>query len=198
LTVCDRAGEVDAAKFVSPPYSAVTECTPPVNIEVLNVAAPPDNVPVPRTVVSSLKVTVPVAVDGVTEAVKVTIVPKVDGLSDDVTSVDVDAWFTIKVSEAELAPKFPWAAYSAFKVCGPALGPGIVKVEAPLISPCVVAAPPSTLNDTFPVGVPAAELTVTVTMPSVPYVTAGALSDIVVAPKPTPRVPEAELAPKFP
>jgi hypothetical protein len=154
--------------------------------------------PVPRSVLSSLKVTVPVAVDGETVAAKVTRSPKVDGLSDDVTPVNVDALLTIKVPEAELAPKFPCAAYAAFKVCEPALGLGIVKVENPLSSPCVVAAPPSTLNDTFPVGVPVAELTVAVTLPSVPYVIPGALSFIVVAPAPTPKLPEAELAPKFP
>jgi hypothetical protein len=83
---------------------------------MLNVATPPDNVPVPRTVVSSLKVTVPVAIDGVTVAVKVTESPKFDGLSDDVTPVAVDAWLTVNVPEAELAPKFPCAAYAAFKV----------------------------------------------------------------------------------
>ena len=65
-------------------------------------------------------------------------------------------------------------------------------------SGCVVAAPPFTLNDTSPVGIPADELTVTVTMPLAPYVTVGALSNIVVAPPPTPKVPEAELAAKFP
>ena len=84
--------------------------------DVFNIATPPDNVPVPKTVVSSLKVTVPVAVVGVTVAVKVTRSPKVDGLSDDVTPVDVDALLTINVPEAELAPKFPCAAYAAFKV----------------------------------------------------------------------------------
>ena len=83
---------------------------------VLNVAAPLDNVRLPRTVVSSLKVTVPVAIDGATVAVKVTRSPKVDGLCDDVTLVDVDAWLTINVPMAELAPKFPCAAYAAFKV----------------------------------------------------------------------------------
>ncbi len=102
---------------------------------------------------------------------------------------------------AELAPKSPCAAYAALKVWVPAFGLGIVKVVVPLISPCVVAVPPSTLNDTPPVGVPAAglELTVTFTLPSAaPYVIVGALSIIVVAPGPTPKVPVAELAPKFP
>src|SRR5574341_924710 len=98
LTVCERADEVDAAKFASPPYSAVMECTPPISVEALTVAAPPDNVPVPRTVVLSMNVTVPVAVDGMTVAVKVTELPKIDGLSDDVIPVDVDAWFMIRLA----------------------------------------------------------------------------------------------------
>jgi hypothetical protein len=68
----------------------------------------------------------------------------------------------------------------------------------PLISPCVFAAPPSTLNDTIPVGVPVAELTVTVTLPSAPYVTEGAVIVVVVDAWFTIRVPEAELAPKVP
>jgi hypothetical protein len=80
----------------------------------------------------------------------------------------------------------------------PALGLGIVKVVNPPASACVVAAPPSTLNDTSPVGVPDAELTVTVTLPSVPYVTAGAVIVVVVAAGFTIRVPEAELDPKVP
>lgn len=78
------------------------------------------------------------------------------------------------------------------------LGPVIVKAVDPPTSARVVAAPPSTLNETFPVGVAVAELTVTVTIPFAPYVTVGALSVIVVAPAPTPREPEAVLAPKFP
>lgn len=111
-----RVDDVDAAKFVSLLYTAVMEWEATDKADVLNFATPPDNVPVPRTVVLSLKVTVPVAVDGVTVAVKVTRSPEVDGLSDDVTPVDVDALLTINVPEAELAPKFPCAAYAAFKV----------------------------------------------------------------------------------
>jgi hypothetical protein len=122
---------------------------------------------------------------------------KFDGLRSDVTLVVVAA-FTIKVPEAELAPKFPCAAYAALKVWLPTLGMGIIKVVDPPISVCTTAVLPSTLNDTSPVGVTPVELTVTVTLPSAPYVIPGALSVIDVAPTPTPRVPEAELAPKFP
>ena len=101
--------------------------------------------------------------------------------------------------EAELAPKLPCAAYIALKVWLGALGMGMVKVVDPLLRVCVIRrAPLSTLNETSPVGVPAVELTVTVTLPSAPYVIPGALSVIDVAPTPTPKVPEFELAAKFP
>jgi hypothetical protein len=51
-----------------------------------------------------------------------------------------------------------------------------------LESAWVVAAPPSTLNDTFPIGIPDAELTVTVTMPFDPNVTEGEAIVVVVVP----------------
>jgi hypothetical protein len=70
------------------------ECGPTASAAVLNVAVPPDRLPVPRTVAPSLNVTVPVAVDGVTVDVKVTEVPYVDGLRLDVTTVVVAAGST--------------------------------------------------------------------------------------------------------
>jgi hypothetical protein len=109
------------------------------------------------------------------------------------------AWFTVKVPVPELAPKLPCGSYDAVKAWLPALGLVIVKVVDPLISPCVIGAPPSTLNDTLPVGVPAPELTVTVTLPFAPYVTvAGGVIVVVVAARPTLKMPDAELAPKLP
>jgi hypothetical protein len=64
----------------------------------------------------------------------------------------------------------------------------------------VIAAPPSTVSDTSPVGVPPAELTVTVTTPFAGYVTVGALIAVVVAAAftvwPATRVPV--LPEKFP
>jgi hypothetical protein len=118
FTVWVTADDVDAAKFVSPLYTAVMEWEPTNKADVLNVATPPDNVPVPMEVPPSLNVTVPVGVptELVIVAVKATGTPKVDGLGDDVTPVDVDAWLTVNVPEAELAPKMPCAAYTAFKI----------------------------------------------------------------------------------
>ena len=58
----------------------------------------------------------------------------------------------------------------------------IVKLADPPFNCCNMSVPcgPSTLNNTLPPGIPAAELTVTVTLPSVPYCTAGALIVVVV------------------
>jgi hypothetical protein len=114
------------------------ECAPRVSVEVLNVAAPPDKLLVPRVVAPSLNVTVPVAVDGVTVAVKVTGLPYADGLADAVTAVVVVERPTLKVPVAELDRKILCVGY----------------VAEPLVSGLTNATPLSTLNDTLPVGVP--------------------------------------------
>ena len=76
------------------------ECEPTANAEVVNVAVPPDTVPVPRVVVPSRKVTVPVGLPapgatGATVAVKVTDCPNTDGLADEATVVVVVALLTV-------------------------------------------------------------------------------------------------------
>jgi hypothetical protein len=50
----------------------VIECAPAVSVDVVNVAFPLLRVPVPKVVVPSLNVTVPVAADGETVAVNFT------------------------------------------------------------------------------------------------------------------------------
>jgi len=50
----------------------VIECDPAIRLDVVNVALPLLTGPVPRVVLPSLKVTVPVAADGETVAVNVT------------------------------------------------------------------------------------------------------------------------------
>ncbi len=142
---------------------------PPVSTCV--VAAPP----------FTLNDTAPVGVPAAELTVTVTIPFTPYDIAGALSVIVVAPGPTPKVPEAELAPKFPCAAYDAFKVWVPALGLEIVKVADPPISPCKTAVPPSTLNNTLPVGVPAAELIVTVTLPSVPYDTAGALIAVVVA-----------------
>lgn len=106
--------------------------------------------------------------------------------------------FTIRVPVPELAPKLPCAVYDALKAWLPALGLLIVKVVDPLTSPCDGNIVLSTVNDTLPAGVPAPELTVTVTLPFAPYVTvAGGVIVVVVAAPPTLNWPDAELVAKL-
>ena len=69
----------------------MSECAATESVEMFSVAVPPLRGPVPRVVVPSLNVIVPVAVDGETVAVNVTAAPNVDGLSDDVIVVVVEA-----------------------------------------------------------------------------------------------------------
>ncbi len=147
-------------KVVDPPISPCVVAAPPSTLN----DTPPVGVPAVGLELT-VTVTIPAAPYVIVGALsKIVVAPKP----------------TPKVPEAELAPKVPWAAYVALKVWLPILGLGIVKVVEPLLSGCVIAAPPSTLNDTFPVGVSVPALTVTVTMPSEPYVTVGAVIIIVV------------------
>jgi len=79
-----RAGDVAAINAVSPEYAAVMLWLPLVRVEVEKLATPFTRAPVPRAVVPSRKVTLPVAVPiagatADTVAVKVTDWPKVDG-----------------------------------------------------------------------------------------------------------------------
>jgi hypothetical protein len=74
---------------VFPPYDAVIECEPAVNVDVVNVAFPLLSVPVPNVVVPSLKVTVPVAAEGDTVAVNVTDEAYVEGFADEASVVVV-------------------------------------------------------------------------------------------------------------
>jgi hypothetical protein len=67
----------------------VIEWDPAVNFDVLYVALPLLSVPVPRVVLPSLNVTVPVAANGVTVAVNVTDEPYVDGFADEDNVVEV-------------------------------------------------------------------------------------------------------------
>ena len=83
FTVMVTAAEVEAAKFVSPPYCAVMLWLPVASELVAYVATPePLRVPEPSLVAPSRKVTVPVGVPLLPEApatvaVKVTLVPVV-------------------------------------------------------------------------------------------------------------------------
>jgi hypothetical protein len=109
LTTWLRADDVLALKFVSLPYSAVMLCAPAASPDVLNVATPPLNVPVPIVVPASLNVTVPVAVPtagavAVTVAVNVVLWPNTVGLTLDANAVVVSPLFTVCVSALDVLP----------------------------------------------------------------------------------------------
>jgi len=87
--------DVLGAKFKSPLYTASTDEVPRGNDEVIKLASPPLNVPVPSTVVPFMKLTVspsggaPAA--ELTVAVKVTASPEMDGFGEAVSVVVVPA-----------------------------------------------------------------------------------------------------------
>lgn len=87
LTACVKTGEMLAGSFVSPAYTAESECEPAASVDVDSVAVPLIKVAVPMTLCPSPNVTVPVAVEGTTAAVSVTLRPVVEGLADDVTAM---------------------------------------------------------------------------------------------------------------
>lgn len=67
----------------------------------------PFKVPVPSTVVLSMKVTVPLGIppaEGVTVAVKVTDWPNVEGFREELTAVVVAALFTVCVNAGDVLP----------------------------------------------------------------------------------------------
>src|SRR5260370_33027088 len=76
---------------------------PRVNDEVEKAAEPLLNAPLPMLLAPSKKVTVPVAVPGVTVAVKVTDWPERDGLTEEMTAVVV-LFFTVTVAEPLMPP----------------------------------------------------------------------------------------------
>jgi hypothetical protein len=85
-------------------------CAPTLRNGVLNVAVPtPPSVPIPRVVVPSLKVTVPVGVPapgdtGATVAVSVTDWPETPGFAEEVTLEVVAAWLTVWVMRLDVLP----------------------------------------------------------------------------------------------
>ena len=106
VTVMLTAGEVLVAKVVDPPYTAVIECVPAVENEVARVALPELSVPVPIEVVPSMKVTVPVAVEGETVAVSVTVAPVAMDVAEEVSAVVVAVFVevTVMLTAAEVLP----------------------------------------------------------------------------------------------
>ena len=95
MTVCVSTGEVELAKPASPLYTAVSECVPTLNDDVVNDATPPLSVPEPSIVAPSKKLTVPLGVPApgetaVTVAVNVLACPNTDGSGLEVNVAVVD------------------------------------------------------------------------------------------------------------
>jgi hypothetical protein len=173
FTVCVRIADVLAAKFVSPPYTAVIECAPPASPSGVSVAVAPLNVPVPKVAPPSWNVTVPVgapAADDFTVAVSVTAVPKMDGLFDEAAVVVLGALFTICVRTADVLPaKFASPLYTAVIECAPPPSPAVVNVAVPPLNVPVPRLAPPFWKVIVPVGVPVADdMTVTVKVIAVP------------------------------
>lgn len=83
------------------------ECIPAFRLLVVNVALPdPSRVAMPRVVVPSRKITIPVGVPfaEVTAQVKVTGLPKIDGLVEEAIAAAVGAGCTVWVSTGEVLP----------------------------------------------------------------------------------------------
>src|SRR5439155_18343149 len=138
FTVCVSLGDVLTLKFASPPYDAVIECEPTASVLVTNVAWPElSRVPVPRVLVPSLKVTVPVGVPApglfaVTVAVKVTACPDTEGLAEELTNVVVPAFLTVWVSGLDVLPlKFASPPEDAVIECDATAGVLVVNVAWP-------------------------------------------------------------------
>lgn len=89
---------------------------------MLNLALPLLTVAVPKVAVPSLKITVPVAPDGVMVAVNVTDTPSPEGFADEDTAVVVLALFTVCDSAEELLLlQFESPAYEPVIECDPAV-----------------------------------------------------------------------------
>jgi hypothetical protein len=132
-------------------------CDPTDSEGVMNTAVPNAfNGDDPRTVLPSLKVTVPAGippVDEITVAVKVTACPTDEGLTEDVSVVVVVACVTVcERADDELPRKLVSPPYSAVMAWVPVERLDVLKAACPdeLRVPVPIGAPPS-LNVTLPV-----------------------------------------------
>jgi hypothetical protein len=163
VMVSMSAVEVQLAKVALPEYLAVRECVPTASVDVVKVATPlPFNAPVPRVVVPSRNVTIPVGVPEVLDrivAVNVSGAP-LDAEAAELTITAVvpagTAAVMISVSAPEvLLAKVALPEYLAVTECVPTASVDVVKVATapPLSVPLPSVAVPSR-KVTVPVGVP--------------------------------------------
>ena len=134
-------------------------CEPRANAAVVSIAVPLVSVAVPSAAVPSMKVTDPVVVLGVTDAVNVTAAPDADGFALEVRLVVVVMVFTVCVSVGDvLAAKLEEPPYAALIAWDPTASDDVVKVAIPPASVTV----PSVVVPSRNVTLPLAELGLTV------------------------------------
>jgi hypothetical protein len=115
-------GEVLAVSFASPLYAAVIECAPTDNVGTTRVAFESLIAADPRAAVPSLNWTVPLAEEGVTDAVKVTDCPIVEGFAEEVTTTLEPTWLTVWTNAGDvLAALLASPLYAAVIECVPTL-----------------------------------------------------------------------------
>jgi len=156
----------------------VIECVPTASVDVVSDATPlPLSVPVPRAIVPSRKVTVPVGVPDVLDlivAVNVTGAPldvEAAELTNAVVVALAAAGVMVSIAAAEVLPaKLAVPLYLAVIECVPTVSVDVVKVATPL--PLSVPVPSKVVpsrNVTVPVGVPPLpSLTVAVHVTGIP------------------------------
>jgi len=102
FTISVTGADVLGLSAVSPPYTAVRLWLPTARLAVVVVALPLLSVAVPIGFVPSRKVTVPVALEGVTVAVRVTVCPTAAGFGDAARDVEVAVCPTFRVTVGEV------------------------------------------------------------------------------------------------
>jgi len=142
----------------------VIEFDPAASVEMLIVAFPALSVADPIVVLPFVKVTVPVAVAGVTVAVNFTDEPYADGFADEASVMVGLALFTIWVSTEDVLPLyFVLPPYEAVIECELTASFELLKVACPLLSVPVPSVVPPSLNVTVPVAKKGVTIAVNVT-----------------------------------
>jgi hypothetical protein len=107
-TTCFTGCDLLARKFESPLYSALIDSVPTLSVEVLKLAEPPCNDPVPNTVLPFINEIVSPSGGApaleATVAVKVTACPYVDGFGEAVMIVVVFERTSISATKASYSP----------------------------------------------------------------------------------------------
>ena len=137
---------------------------PAVRALVVSCAVPPDSATVAKSVVPSLKTTLPVGVPtlAVTVAVNVTGLPCVLGEPEETTRVVVASLATVCVKLEELAAYFGEPPYCAVIASDPAFSTDVLSAALPFTSLTVPSVAFPFLKETLPRGVPVPEVIVAV------------------------------------